>query len=133
MAIVPVTHQVNTNTGYLHTSIGSWYYHIFPIFFFPNKYFNFFFNISIYPKCKIILPCQSCTYQGTNDVMTPNTNMVTELTQMATLRPYLSDTRPEQKEPRAKPVKRSILARVLSQLLSHTRSHSVTMVDTQNS
>ena len=43
----------------------------------------------------------------------------------------LSDTRPEQKEPRANPVKRSILARVLSQLFSQTRSHSVTMVDTQ--
>ena len=37
---------------------------------------------------------------------------------------HLSDTRPEQKEPRAKPVKSSILARVLSQLFSHTRSHS---------
>ena len=39
---------------------------------------------------------------------------------------HLSDTRPEQKEPSAKPVKSSILARVLSQLFSHTRSHSAT-------
>ena len=64
---------------------------------------------------------------------------------------HLSDTRPEQKEPRAKPVKSSILARVLSQLLSQcisvdiidigisthlfsqTRSHSVTMVASQKS
>ena len=64
---------------------------------------------------------------------------------------HLSDTRPEQKEPSAKPVKSSILARVLSQLLhqwifvdildieistnlfSQTRSHSVTMVASQKS
>ena len=85
-------------------------------------------------------------YQGTKEVMTPNTIMVTELAQIATFLPYLSDTSPEQKDPRAKPVKSlkekdrdwvsqfrsySILASVLSQLLSHTRSHSVTMVDTQ--
>ena len=43
MAIVPVTHQVNTNTG----------------------------------------------YQGTKEVMTPNTIMVTLLAQMATFLPYL--------------------------------------------
>ena len=100
MAMVPVTHQVKTKTG----------------------------------------------YQGTKEVIRPKTIMVTELAQMAIFLPYLSDTSPEQKDPRAKPVKSlkekdrelvsqcrsySILASVLSQLLSHTRSHSVTMVDTQ--
>ena len=34
-------------------------------------------------------------YQGTKEVMTPKTIMVTELAQMATFLPYLSDTRPE--------------------------------------
>ena len=83
--MVPVTHQVNTNTG----------------------------------------------YQGMKEVISPNTIMVTLLAQMATFLPYLSDTRPEQKEPSANPVKRSILARVLSHVFSQTRSHSVTMVATQ--
>ena len=66
-------------------------------------------------------------------MITPNTTMLTELAQIATFLPYLSDTSPEQKLPRANPVNRSILARVLSQLFSQTRSHSVTMVETQNS
>ena len=57
MAIVPVTHHVNTNRG----------------------------------------------YQGTNAVMTPNTNIVTDAPHIAVFLPNLSDTRPEQKEPRAKP------------------------------
>ena len=42
-------------------------------------------------------------YQGTKAVMTPNTSIVTEAPQMAVLRPNLSDTSPEQKEPKAKP------------------------------
>ena len=42
-------------------------------------------------------------YQGTNAVMTPNTNIVTDAPQTATLRPNLSETSPEQNVPRAKP------------------------------
>ena len=43
------------------------------------------------------------TYQGIKLVIRPNTNMVTEAPQTAVLRPNLSDTRPAEKEPRAKP------------------------------
>ena len=53
-------------------------------------------------------------YQGTKEVMTPNTIMVTLLAQMATFLPFLSDTSPEQKKPSANPVKRSNMAKVLS-------------------
>ena len=42
-------------------------------------------------------------YQGTNAVIRPNTNIVTEAPHIAVFRPNLSDTNPEQKEPRAKP------------------------------
>lgn len=55
--MVPVTHQVNTNTG----------------------------------------------YQGTNAVITPKISMVTDAPHIAVLRPNLSDTSPEQNEPRANP------------------------------
>ena len=37
--------------------------------------------------------------------MTPNTHMVTEAPHIAVLRPNLSETKPEQNEPRANPVK----------------------------
>ena len=72
-------------------------------------------------------------YQGTNAVMIPNTNIVTDAPQTATFRPNLSETSPEQNDPRAKPVKSSIFARVFNQLFSQTRSHSVTMVASQKS
>ena len=42
-------------------------------------------------------------YQGTNAVIRPNTNIVTDAPHIAVFRPNLSDTRPEQKEPSAKP------------------------------
>ena len=42
-------------------------------------------------------------YQGTNAVIKPNTIIVTEAPHIAVLRPNLSDTSPEQKDPRAKP------------------------------
>ena len=38
-------------------------------------------------------------YQGTKEVMTPKISIVTELAQMALLRPNLSETNPEQNEP----------------------------------
>ena len=44
------------------------------------------------------------TYHGTTAEMTPKTNIVTDAPQIAVLRPNLSDTRPEQKDPRAKPI-----------------------------
>ena len=37
--------------------------------------------------------------------MTPKTTIVTEQTQIAILRPYLSETKPEQKDPSANPGK----------------------------
>ena len=78
MAMVPVTHQVNTNRGNLIRE---------NIKFYPLDVFN------------------NVTYQGTNAVMTPNTHMVTEAPHIAVLRPNLSETKPEQNEPRANPAK----------------------------
>ena len=42
-------------------------------------------------------------YQGTNAVIRPKTHIITEAPHIAVFRPNLSDTSPEQKEPRAKP------------------------------
>ena len=73
--MVPVTHQVKTKTGYLSLTLKEG------------------------GEREIFV------YQGTNAVIRPNTIIVTEAPHIAVLRPNLSDTRPEQKEPRAKPGK----------------------------
>ena len=89
--MVPVIHQVMTNTGYL--------------------------QVTVMEDWRLEVGQTDWTHQGMKEVITPKIILVTELAQMATFLPYLSDTRPEQKEPRANPVKRIILARVLSQAL----------------
>ena len=55
-------------------------------------------------------------YQGTNAVIRPNTIIVTEAPHIAVLRPNLSDTSPEQKDPRAKPGEKSDLLSLYSYL-----------------
>ena len=103
--MVPVTHQVNTNRGYLEIVD------------------------TIVCTTKATLD----TDHGTKAVITPKTNIVTDAPHIAVFRPNLSDTNPEQNDPRAKPVKSNNLARVLSQEFSQTRSHSVIIVASQNS
>ena len=57
------------------------------------------------PECMVINgdKIRKNIYQGTNAVITPNTSIVTDEPQIATFRPNLSETSPEQKDPRTNP------------------------------